>query len=172
LFQIEKDFESFDRFKEVFKEESVNHFASGWTWLLWDTKNRELRVTSTHDAGCPITLDNMVPLLTLDLWEHAYYIDFRNDRARYVDQWWDIANWEFAETNFTKAGGGVEAKEAADATLKEHKERVQHLSQKQNIIKMAQAVGIDTKKVDWKNKESVKKLHEEILQKAQENKEE
>ena len=95
---IDKAFGSVDALKEAFTKESVGHFASGWGWLVKD-KDGSLKVVSTHDAGTPLT-SGQKPLLTCDVWEHAYYIDYRNDRAAYLKNFWEIANWEFAEKNF------------------------------------------------------------------------
>ena len=94
---IEADFGSFDKFKEEFTAAAVGHFGSGWAWLVRDSSNK-LRVVQTHDAGCPLA-DGQKPLLTCDVWEHAYYIDYRNDRAAYVKAFWEAVNWEFVESN-------------------------------------------------------------------------
>ena len=95
---IDKAFGSVDALKDTFTKESVGHFASGWGWLVKDADG-SLKVVSTHDAGTPLT-SGQKPLLTCDVWEHAYYIDYRNDRAAYLKNFWEIANWEFAEKNF------------------------------------------------------------------------
>jgi Fe-Mn family superoxide dismutase len=91
-------FGSVDGFKDVFTKECAGHFGSGWGWLVKE-KDGALRVVSTHDAGTPLTA-GQTPLLTCDVWEHAYYIDYRNDRGAYLKNFWEIANWEFAERNF------------------------------------------------------------------------
>jgi len=94
---IDKSFGSFERFKECFNEAAGGHFGSGWAWLVRDQHNK-LEVWSGHDAGNPLT-EGKIPVLTCDVWEHAYYIDYRNERAKYVDSWWKLVNWEFAEKN-------------------------------------------------------------------------
>jgi Fe-Mn family superoxide dismutase len=94
---IDKDFGSFDKFKELFINTSINQFASGWGWLV-KTKEGKLEVLSTSNAGNPMT-DGKKPLLTCDVWEHAYYIDTRNDRPKYVNNFWQIVNWEFVIKN-------------------------------------------------------------------------
>jgi Fe-Mn family superoxide dismutase len=94
---INKTFGSLDALKDTFTKESIGHFGSGWGWLVKD--KGALKVVSTHDAGTPLT-SGQTPLLTCDVWEHAYYIDYRNDRAAYLKNFWEIANWEFAEKNF------------------------------------------------------------------------
>ena len=85
------------------KEEAVNHFASGWAWLVLDRGS--LRVTSLHDADTPIAHDGMVPLFTLDVWEHAYYIDYRNERPKFADAVLsNIVNWDFVGQNLDGSG--------------------------------------------------------------------
>jgi Fe-Mn family superoxide dismutase len=98
LAAVNKTFGSLDALKDAFTKESVGHFGSGWGWLVKE-KDGSLKVVGTHDAGTPLT-SGQVPLLTCDVWEHAYYIDYRNDRAAYLKNFWEIANWEFAEKNF------------------------------------------------------------------------
>jgi len=85
------------------KEEAVNHFASGWAWLVLDRGG--LRITSLHDADTPIVHDGMVPLFTLDVWEHAYYIDYRNERPKFADAvLTNIVNWDFVVENLDGRG--------------------------------------------------------------------
>lgn len=96
--QIKKDFGSFEDFKNKFSEASVAQFGSGWGWLVWNTSGK-LEIVTTSNAGNPMT-EGKVPLLTCDVWEHAYYIDYRNARPKYIEQFWEITNWEFADTNF------------------------------------------------------------------------
>jgi Fe-Mn family superoxide dismutase len=99
---IEIGFGSFDRFRKEFSETAIHHFGSGWAWLVQDSSG-ELRVSSTSDADNPL-LHQATPLLTLDVWEHAYYLDYRNERAHYVDGFLDaLANWEFAAQNLESA---------------------------------------------------------------------
>lgn len=86
------------------KEEAVGHFASGWAWLVLDRD--QLKITSLHDADTPVVYDGMKPLLTLDVWEHAYYIDYRNARPDFADKvLGNIINWEFVAQNLD--GDGV-----------------------------------------------------------------
>merc|ERR1712083_1242195 len=94
---IEKDFGSFEKFKELFSK-AAGHFGSGWAWLVQDTESGKLSVVDTADAGNPMT-KTCVPILTCDVWEHAYYIDFRNSRGEYIKTWWNLVNWEFANKN-------------------------------------------------------------------------
>jgi len=89
--------------KERFVQEAADHFASGWAWLLAD--EAELAVLSTHDAGT-LAHDRRTPLLVCDVWEHAYYLDYQQDRKSFVERWFDtVANWEFAEAQFAAAQG-------------------------------------------------------------------
>jgi len=99
---IDKDFGSFDKFKEEFSTTASGHFGSGWAWLVYEPSAKKLKVVGTHDAHCPIR-DHQIPLITCDVWEHAYYIDYRNARADYIKAWWSLVNWEFAAKNFEKA---------------------------------------------------------------------
>lgn len=95
---IKACFGSLGKFKEEFTYLANNHFGSGWAWLVKD-KNGKLEVLSTVNARNPMT-DGKKPLLTCDLWEHAYYIDTRNDRLRYINNFWHIVNWDFVTKNF------------------------------------------------------------------------
>jgi Fe-Mn family superoxide dismutase len=97
--QIAKDFGDDAKFREAFKRAAVTQFASGWAWLVWDDKAKKTSVMQTGNADTPVQM-SLKPLLTIDVWEHAYYIDYRNDRGKYVDAWLDkLVNWEFAAKN-------------------------------------------------------------------------
>ncbi|MEO7410869.1 MAG: superoxide dismutase [Sphingomicrobium sp.] len=99
---VERDFGSTDAMLEKLATESADHFASGWGWLVLD--NDKLKVTSLHDADTPAVHD-LVPLLTLDVWEHAYYIDYRNERPRFLKSVLDnIVNWDFVVQNLDGKG--------------------------------------------------------------------
>ncbi len=91
---IVKAFGSFAMFKEEFSKVAIGTFGSGWAWLV-QRPDGTLAIVSTSNAATPIT-GNDKPLLTCDVWEHAYYIDYRNARAKYVEAFWSLANWEFA----------------------------------------------------------------------------
>lgn len=97
---IEKTFGSFEAFKEAFNKTAIGTFGSGWAWLV-KNKDGSLAIQSTSNAGTPMTEDKKA-LLTCDVWEHAYYIDYRNARPKYVDSFWEIVNWSFAEKNFSE----------------------------------------------------------------------
>lgn len=90
---------SFADFKSAFNDKAVNNFGSSWTWLV-KTADGNLDIVNTSNAGTPITEAGVTPLLTVDLWEHAYYIDYRNVRPNYLEGFWALANWEFAGSNF------------------------------------------------------------------------
>ncbi|QDP02437.1 superoxide dismutase [Thalassotalea sp. PS06] len=96
---IDAQFGSFEAFQEKFNDSAVNNFGSSWTWLV---KNADgsLAIVNTSNAATPLTEDGVTPLLTVDLWEHAYYIDYRNLRPSYMQAFWALANWEFANDNF------------------------------------------------------------------------
>jgi Fe-Mn family superoxide dismutase len=94
---IKKDFGSFDAFKEQFSKAAVGQFGSGWAWLV-KYKSGKLAIETTGNAGNPMR-DGKTPLLTCDVWEHAYYIDYRNARAKYIETWWNLVNWDFANKN-------------------------------------------------------------------------
>jgi len=90
---ISRDFGSFDNLKEKFNESAVGNFASGWTWLVQHTDG-SLALLNTDDAETALTSD-ATPLLTCDVWEHAYYIDYRNARPKYLEAFWNLVNWDF-----------------------------------------------------------------------------
>jgi Fe-Mn family superoxide dismutase len=96
-------FGSFDTFKQEFSKKATGHFASGWAWLVLNKETGKVEITDTHDADTVVKNDKLVPLLTCDVWEHAYYIDYRNARAKYLDAWWNIVNWKFANENLAKS---------------------------------------------------------------------
>jgi Fe-Mn family superoxide dismutase len=103
--KIEEAFGSTEALIDALKIESVNHFASGWGWLVLD--GDRLKITSLHDGDSPVAYDGMKPLLTIDVWEHAYYIDYRNERPKYVEAVLNRAiNWDFVAQNLD--GRGVE----------------------------------------------------------------
>ncbi len=98
---INKNFGSFAEFKAKFNDSAVNNFGSSWTWLV-KKADGSLAIVNTSNAATPITEAGVTPLLTVDLWEHAYYIDYRNVRPNYLEGFWKLANWNFAAANFAK----------------------------------------------------------------------
>lgn len=96
---INVTFGSFAKFKEEFTKTTVTTFGAGWAWLV-KNPDGSLALVSTSNAGCPLTA-GQTPLLTCDVWEHAYYIDFRNARPAYLEAFWVLVNWDFAAKNFS-----------------------------------------------------------------------
>jgi superoxide dismutase, Fe-Mn family len=90
---IDRDFGSFDDFEKEFSDKAVGNFGSGWTWLVKQPGGK-LAVVNTDDAKTPLTGDDK-PLMTCDVWEHAYYIDYRNARPKYLEAFWELVNWDF-----------------------------------------------------------------------------
>ena len=94
---IERDFQSFDLFKEEFSSSATKLFGAGWAWLAQDDAGK-LEIIPMKDAHTPLT-ESKKPILTLDVWEHAYYIDYRNARPKFVESFWEMVNWDFANEN-------------------------------------------------------------------------
>lgn len=97
---INKSFGSFAEFKEKFSASAVGNFGSGWTWLV-KKADGGVEIVNTSNAGCPLK-DGQHPILTIDVWEHAYYVDYRNARPKYVESFWNLVNWKFVEENYNK----------------------------------------------------------------------
>lgn len=116
---IRDEFGSTEEMLAKLKDEAVNHFSNGWAWLV--LKGGKLAITSLHDADTPVVHDGMRPLLTLDVWEHAYYIDYRNERPRFAESvLGNIVDWGFVAQNLdgegvTRADQEEDAKELAEA---------------------------------------------------------
>jgi Fe-Mn family superoxide dismutase len=101
---IERDLGGMAALKARFVEEGATHFASGWAWIV--AEGGKLSVISTHDADTPILRDGVTPILVCDVWEHAYYLDHKQDRKGFLEQWFDkLANWDFAAVQFAAALG-------------------------------------------------------------------
>jgi Fe-Mn family superoxide dismutase len=94
---IDKKWGSFDAFKEAFTKSAVGNFGSSWTWLV-KKADGSLDIVNTSNAATPVTTAD-TPLITCDLWEHAYYIDYRNRRPDYLGAFWSLVNWDFASKN-------------------------------------------------------------------------
>ncbi|BDD92958.1 superoxide dismutase [Fe] [Pandoraea sp. XJJ-1] len=95
---IDAKFGSFDAFKETFSKSAVGNFGSGWTWLV-KKADGSVDIVNTSNAATPLTGADK-PLITIDVWEHAYYIDYRNARPKFVEAFWNLVNWDFAAKNF------------------------------------------------------------------------
>ncbi|HFT7324916.1 superoxide dismutase [Fe] [Proteus mirabilis] len=94
---INKAFGSFEEFKKQFNDAAAKNFGSGWTWLVKKTDG-SLAIVNTSNAATPVSGEDK-PLLTVDVWEHAYYIDYRNARVKYLEEFWALVNWSFVEAN-------------------------------------------------------------------------
>ncbi|WP_052356806.1 superoxide dismutase [Faecalimicrobium dakarense] len=97
---IIRDFGSFDNFKEQFKKSALNVFGSGWTWLV-SNKEGNLSIVNTSNQDNPISI-NLKPIIGIDVWEHAYYLSYKNNRSNYIDSWFNVVNWEKALENYNK----------------------------------------------------------------------
>lgn len=102
LKMIEKDFGSFETFKELFTKSAIALFGSGWVWLVEDKHEGKLSIVSESNAGNPLR-HGLKPLLTCDVWEHAYYIDYRNLRADYMKAFWNILDWKVIDKRYEKS---------------------------------------------------------------------
>ena len=99
---IDEAFGSFDAFKEEFKNAGINRFGSGWAWLVWDGSG--LAVVSTANQDSPVS-DGQVPLLGVDVWEHAYYLKYQNLRPDYLDAFWNVVDWDYVTDRYEQAKG-------------------------------------------------------------------
>lgn len=97
---ITDSFGSFSAFKEQFSTAAAGQFGSGWAWLVKDASDK-LAITTSANAETLVT-ENVTPLLTCDVWEHAYYIDYRNARPKYIESFWNLVNWDFVDANLKK----------------------------------------------------------------------
>ncbi len=117
---IDDDFGGHDALLDALQTESANHFASGWGWLVLN--NGKLEVTSLHDADTPV-VHGMTPLLTIDVWEHAYYIDYRNERPRFLKSvLQNIINWDFVARNLDGKGASRADQESSSSNAAEVRE--------------------------------------------------
>ncbi|ETO06118.1 iron superoxide dismutase [Reticulomyxa filosa] len=104
-------FGSVEQFKQAFATVATNHFGSGWlvyvrlVWLTWNKKEGKLQLFEGHDAENPLQHE-LVPLLTIDVWEHAYYLDYKNERAKFIDKFWNFVNWSFVASNLRSTTKG------------------------------------------------------------------
>ncbi len=97
---IEQTYSSMDKFQQAFSTAAITTFGSGWAWLV-QKQNKQLEIISTSNAATPLTQNHNI-LLTCDVWEHAYYIDYRNARPKYLETFWKLVNWDFVNANFNK----------------------------------------------------------------------
>lgn len=99
---IRESFGSFEELRQQFNAQTAANFGSGWGWLVKNKSDNKLAILETDDAQTALTHESVVPLLTCDVWEHAYYIDYRNARPKYLEAFWNLVNWDFANQNFEK----------------------------------------------------------------------
>ncbi|SOS77496.1 superoxide dismutase [Fe] [Plasmodium sp. gorilla clade G1] len=97
--KLDESFNSFENFKNEFIKQASGHFGSGWIWLI--IKDRKLEIFQGHDADSPIKQNIGKPILALDIWEHSYYVDYKNSRADYIKEWFNKINWDFANYNLS-----------------------------------------------------------------------
>ena len=98
--EIKKNFGSFEEFKKLFSETAIKHFGSGWAWLVI-TSDKKLKVYSMLNQDSPL-MNGDIPIMGIDVWEHAYYLKYQNRRAEYVEAWWHVVNWDKIEENLLK----------------------------------------------------------------------
>ena len=98
---LKSTFGSFENFKNLFSEVALKHFGSGWAWLVL-TPKKELKVYSLPNQDSPL-MNGDLPIMGLDIWEHAYYLKYQNRRNEYIQAWWNVVNWEKIEDNYLKA---------------------------------------------------------------------
>ncbi len=102
LAKIESDFGSYENFVNEFKNSAISQFGSGWSWIVLD-ENKKLKIIKTGNAETPLTNPKLKPLLTIDVWEHAYYLDFQNARANYIEMFLNnLINWDFVNKNLAQ----------------------------------------------------------------------
>jgi Fe-Mn family superoxide dismutase len=97
---IDASYGSFEKFRDAFTEAAKSNFGSGWTWLV-KRGDGSVDIVNTSNAETPLTDTAVTPLLTVDVWEHAYYIDYRNARPEYLEAFWALVNWDFVNSNFS-----------------------------------------------------------------------
>jgi superoxide dismutase, Fe-Mn family len=112
---IDRSFGSRAEFEKQFAAAAIGQFGSGWVWLTVNKAGKKLKIETTSNAETPIHTGSGIPLFTMDVWEHAYYIDYRNARAKYVENFWKVLNWNFAEGNFNQIAGTVVSKAESKA---------------------------------------------------------
>ena len=95
---INSSFGSYEQFQQEFTNSAINNFGSGWTWLV-KNEDGSVAIVNTSNADSPLTSKGVTPLLTVDVWEHAYYIDYRNARPKYMEAFWALVNWDFVNAN-------------------------------------------------------------------------
>ena len=98
---IDVYFDNFDNFKKVFSEKAITIQGSGWCWLVFNTTYQKIEIITTPNQTSPWTIQK-IPLLGLDVWEHAYYLKYQNKRPEYVKSWWNVVNWDYVGNRFSE----------------------------------------------------------------------
>lgn len=98
---LTEEFSSLEKFQEQWKKQATSLFGSGWTWLTWNPSTKKIGIENTSNADNPFVL-NKKPLLACDVWEHAYYIDYRNERPKFIEAFFSVLNWDFVDQNFQR----------------------------------------------------------------------
>jgi len=106
--EIKKEFGGFEEFKKKFSADTAAIQGSGWGWLVYEPKSKKIKFKATSNQDSPI-VDELVPLLGLDVWEHAYYLKYENKRPDYISAWWNVINWEEVEGRFSRAENTAKA---------------------------------------------------------------
>ena len=101
---IDVYYDNFENFKKVFSEKAISIQGSGWCWLVFNQTYHKIEIITTPNQDSPWTLQKM-PLLALDVWEHAYYLHYQNRRPEYVESWWNVVNWDYVENRFSELTG-------------------------------------------------------------------
>jgi len=105
---IEKDIGGMEKLEAVFKDKATKLFGSGWCWIVYNTKLDTLSIETTINQDTPVMVEGKVPLLGLDVWEHAYYLKYKNKRFEYIDNFWQIVDWKSVQARYGEARDGVE----------------------------------------------------------------
>lgn len=100
--QIERDFGSFDEFKKQFSDAASTQFGSGWAWLIYNPEEKKLQITKTQNQDTPLS-QGLIPILAIDVWEHAYYLKYQNKRPEYIENFFNVINWEKVDELLKKA---------------------------------------------------------------------
>lgn len=102
---IKETFGDFTKFKETVKQNGLTQFGSGWSWIVYNPTSGKLEAIKKPNQDSPL-MDGLVPVLGVDVWEHAYYLKYQNLRASYIDAWWNVVNWKAVEAKFVAAKAG------------------------------------------------------------------
>ncbi|HEY2783659.1 MAG TPA: superoxide dismutase [Fimbriiglobus sp.] len=102
---IKTAFGDFAKFKDTVKQNGLTQFGSGWSWVVYNPASSKLEAVKKPNQDCPL-MDGLVPILGVDVWEHAYYLKFQNKRADYIEAWWNVVNWKAVDAKYAAAKAG------------------------------------------------------------------